>query len=294
MDEVAEHFHEVAIDGGRLSLVDLGEGPAVLLGHGLLWDWSLWSPQIPALARGRRLIVPDMWGHGRSGPMPPHTRCLADIARQMLRVLDARGIDRCVVVGLSLGGMWGAHLAAMAPERVAGLVLLNTYLGEEPPPKRAAYGAILDRVASLGRIDDETAQAIGPLFFAPGASKARPDLVERLREAMDGFSPSALQATIAPLGRLIFDRPDDLEVVTRIEAPSLVIGGAVDLARPAEESRIMADLMDAELAIIGDCGHTSSLERPAAVTALLESFLERLGWGENPAQGAAPRARGGQ
>ncbi len=278
MDDVAEHFHEAAVAGGRLSLIDLGDGPAVLLGHGYLWDWSLWEPQIPALARGRRLIIPDMWGHGRSGPLPPDTRSLADLASHMLGVLDARGIDRCVVVGLSLGGMWGAHLAAMAPDRVAGQVMLNSYLGAESPPKRAALGAMLNRVEAAGRFDDEIARLLIPLFFAPGASETQPGLVERLRQTLDGYTAQTLRTSIAPLGRLIVERPDDLEILTRISAPTLVIAGAQDLARPAEESRIMADIMDAELAVIGDCGHSAALERPVAVSTLVEGFLDRLGW----------------
>ncbi|MET0337775.1 MAG: alpha/beta hydrolase [Caulobacter sp.] len=282
MDDFAEYFHEAAVGGGRLSLIDLGDGPAVLLGHGYLWDWSLWEPQIPVLARGRRLLIPDMWGHGRSGPLPPDTRSLVDIADHMLGVLDARGIDRCVVVGLSLGGMWGAHLAAMAPDRVAGLVMLNSYLGAESPPKRAALGAMLDRVEAAGRFDDEIARLLIPLFFAPGAGQAHPELVERLRQTLDGYTADTLRASIAPLGRLIIDRPDDLETLTRISAPTLIIGGAQDLARPAEESRIMADIMDAELAVIGDCGHTAALERPAAVSTLVEGFLDRLGWSAGP------------
>ncbi|WP_269714885.1 alpha/beta fold hydrolase [Caulobacter sp. NIBR2454] len=278
MDDVIRHDLKVAVGGQHLSLIERGEGPAVLLGHGFLWDQTMWAPQIPALARGRRVLAPDMWGHGGSGPLPSGTASLADIAGHMLALLDARGVERCVVVGLSLGGMWAAHLAAMAPERVAGLVMLNTYLGQEPAPKRAAYGAMLDRVEATGRIDEETARVVTPLFFGPNVPSAQPDLVRQLRQTMDSFTQETLKGSIAPLGRLIFDRPDDLPMLRRISAPTLVIAGAADLARPAEESRIMAELMNAQLAVIGDCGHTSTLERPAAVTALLEGFLERIGW----------------
>nr|WP_051329704.1 alpha/beta fold hydrolase [Geminicoccus roseus] len=278
--------------GSVLSIVEEGRGLPVLLGHGFLWDWRMWQPQIRALSSRCRVIVPELWGHGRSGALPHGTLRLADLARHMVGMLDRLEIERCVVVGSSVGGMWGAHLAAQAPERVAGLVLMNSYLGREPAGKRLAYKAMLDQVEASGRVGDQLAQAITPLFFAPDIETRAPALPERLRQQLRCFDADVLRRSIVPLGRMIFDRADALDLLPGIRAPTLVIAGAEDRARPPEESDEMAGLLETELVVIPGCGHSATLERPEAVTAALLAFLDRLGPGR-PAKGAEQPWRGG-
>ncbi|MDR5663958.1 alpha/beta fold hydrolase, partial [Burkholderia cenocepacia] len=93
----------------------------VLLGHSYLWDATMWAPQIDALSRRYRVIVPDLWGHGASGALPDGTHTLDDLATQASALLDALEIEQCAVVGLSVGGMWGARLALREPQRVRSL-----------------------------------------------------------------------------------------------------------------------------------------------------------------------------
>jgi pimeloyl-ACP methyl ester carboxylesterase len=268
--------HEMMTAGSVLSVVEEGRGMPVILGHGFLWDWRMWQPQVRALSSRCRVIVPEMWGHGRSGPLPHGTRRLADLARHMVGMLDRLEIERCVVIGSSVGGMWGAHLAAHAPERVAGLVLMNSYLGEEPAARRMAYKAMLDQVEAAGRVGDEVADAITPLFFAGDIETRAPALPARLRQQLQAFDADVLRRSIVPLGRVIFDRVDALGLLPGIQVPTLVIAGADDRARPPEESREMAGLLGTELVVIPGCGHTATLERPEAVNATLLKFLDRV------------------
>ena len=274
--------HQIAIGDSVLAVVEEGRGPAVVLGQSYLWDWRMWQPQMEALASRCRVIVPELWGHGDSGPLPSGTASLANVATQMLEMLDQLEIDRCVIVGCSVGGMWGAHLAARAPERVAGLVLMNTSLGKEPEPKRLSYAAMLDQVEAEGRIGDGLMAAITPLFFAKGIEQRAPYLPQCLRERLRRFSPGRLRQSVVPLGRLIFDRPDALGVLAGIKAPTLIIAGANDQGRPPEESRIMAELFPAELVVIQGAGHSAGLERPEEVNAALLAFLDEIGWGATP------------
>ena len=129
----------VTIDGQPLHYIDQGTGPAVLLAGSYLWDQAMWAPQIAALSQQYRVIALDLWGHGQSGPLPAGTTSLDDIARQALVLLDHLDIDRVTLVGLSVGGMWGVRLALAAPQRLNGLVLMDTYVGVEPEPTRQYY-----------------------------------------------------------------------------------------------------------------------------------------------------------
>ena len=258
-----------------LSVVEAGQGPAVLLGHGYLWNWRMWEPQVAALARRYRVIIPELWGHGASGPLPQGTTTLPHIAEQMIEVLDALDVERCVVAGSSVGGMWGAHLAATVPHRVAGLAILNSYLGAEPIERNHAYGTMLDAVHAAGRIPEAIADAIVPLFFAPDIAETAPELPAQLRTVIQSYSSEAIRTSIVPLGRAIFGRSDRRDLLGTIRAPMLLVGGVRDQARPISETREMAtqrDLTPVEI----DSGHTASLEQPLAVTSVLATFLETV------------------
>lgn len=91
------------IDGQPLHYIDQGTGPVVLLGSSYLWDRHMWAPQIEALSQQYRVIVPELWGHGESGPLPTHTHSLDDLARQALALLDQLDIAQINLVGLSVG-----------------------------------------------------------------------------------------------------------------------------------------------------------------------------------------------
>lgn len=110
---------------GDTHVLTAGDGPPVLLLHGLNINAAVWRPQFEALAGHTRLIAPDVPGFaGKSAPtrLPYTGRALAD---WLLALLDALGIDRALVVGSSAGGHFALKLAAYAPQRVQALLLLN-------------------------------------------------------------------------------------------------------------------------------------------------------------------------
>ena len=105
------------VDGQALHYIDQGTGPAVLLAGSYLWDQAMWAPQIAALTPLYRVIALDLWGHGESGKLPEGTTSLDDIARQAQALLDHLDIDRVTLVGLSVGGRWGARLTGDVIQR---------------------------------------------------------------------------------------------------------------------------------------------------------------------------------
>jgi pimeloyl-ACP methyl ester carboxylesterase len=139
MTTVRANIVSKIIRQSRMAALDCGEGEAVVLAHGYLCDAEMWRPQIRALARRYRVIIPELWGHGQSGRLPRGTLGLRDVAQHHLELLDELGIDRFALIGHSAGGMWGAELACWAPERVSAICLMSSFVGPEPEQSRYRY-----------------------------------------------------------------------------------------------------------------------------------------------------------
>jgi pimeloyl-ACP methyl ester carboxylesterase len=264
---------QLEIDGSRLNVIDVGAGPPVVLGSSYLWDAQMWAPQIEALSGRFRLIVPELWGHGGSGPMPAGTASLRDVARQHLAMLDQLGVEKCAIVGLSIGGMWGAELALMAPERVSALVLMGTSLAAEPEVTRKRYFTMLDAIAALGVIPEVVRTQAAPLFFSPKVATRAPELLPAFDARLAAWDPQRLADSVVPLGRHIFGRRDALDELSQLTMATLVMTGADDLARPPVEGRAMAERIGCPFQEIPDAGHISTLEAPDFVNQSLATFL---------------------
>lgn len=261
------------IDGQSLHYVDKGQGFPVLLGHSYLWHSTMWQPQINDLSQRYRVIVPDLWGHGQSGPLPGQTSSLADLSRQALSLLDKLGIQQCALVGLSVGGMWGTELALQAPGRIRCLVLMDTYLGPEPAPSQAQYLAMFDQIQQMGVVPPPLLDMIVPLFFNP-AGDAASTIRAAFRQELAALSPERLRDSILPLGRIIFRRDDLRPRLAELDrARTLLLTGDKDIPRPPSEAQEMADIIGCEAVLVPDAGHISNLENPAFVTETLLAFL---------------------
>lgn len=261
------------IDGQPLHYLDQGTGPVVLLGSSYLWDADMWAPQIEALSQQYRVIVPELWGHGESGALPAQTHSLDDLARQALALLDQLDIPAINLVGLSVGGMWGARLALLAPERINSLVLMDTYLGAEPEATREKYFALLSAIEATGAISDALLDIIVPIFFRPGIDRDSA-LYQDFRQSLRDFPKDRLLQSIVPLGRLIFGRGDAMAGLCRLNSDTtLVMCGDEDQPRPPAEAQEMAELIGCDLVLIPGAGHISSRENPDFVNEALLTFL---------------------
>ncbi|ARB28545.1 alpha/beta fold hydrolase [Pseudomonas tolaasii] len=261
------------IDGQPLHYVDVGTGPVVLLGSSYLWGQEMWAPQIEALSQQYRVIVPELWGHGESGPLPAQTGSLDDLARQNLALLDHLDIAQVNLVGLSVGGMWGARLALLAPERMNSVVLMDTHLGAEPETTRQYYFSLFKMIEDAGAIPEPLLDVVAPIFFRPGIDRESA-LYQDYRKALQGFSRERLLNSIVPLGRIIFSRADILDQLPRLDADTtLVMCGEQDKPRPPAESREMAELIGCSLILIPEAGHISARENPDFVNEALLTFL---------------------
>jgi pimeloyl-ACP methyl ester carboxylesterase len=261
------------IDGQSLHYIDQGAGFPILMGHSILWSATMWEPQIQVLSQRYRVLVPELWGHGQSGPLPAGTVNLDDLARQILALLDLLEIQQCAVVGLSVGGMWAAELALLAPDRIKFLVLMDTYLGPEPAATRARYFAMLDQIEKTGIVSPPLLDAIVPLFFRPGSDASLP-AQRGFRKALENWPENRLRDSVAPLGRIIFGRSDARSRLVGLNRDrTFILTGAHDIPRPPAELREMADIIGCACELVPEAGHISNLENATFVNERLLSSI---------------------
>jgi 3-oxoadipate enol-lactonase len=242
----------------------------VVLLHAFPLAAEMWRPQLDAVPTGWRFVAPDLRGFGQSTPgdasAPPS---VDDYAHDLVALLDALGLDRVVVGGLSMGGYAAFALLRLARERVAGLVLADTK--SEPDGE----GARADRDAMLERLERGGVEAVldRMLLGLLGRTTrdSRPGVVETVRHMVLEQHPAGVAAGV----RRLKSRPDSTPLLTGITVPALVVGGDEDqITGPDAMRRIHAGIPGADLAIIPRAGHLSNLEAPADFNAALVRFLE--------------------
>ncbi|MFD2177641.1 alpha/beta fold hydrolase [Veronia pacifica] len=264
------------IEGQKLAYLDKGEGPVLLFGHSFLWDSQMWAPQIEVLSQSYRCIVPELWAHGKSDAAPASMTSLVDYAQHLLALMDHLDIEHFSIVGLSVGGMWGAELVSQAPQRVKSLVLMDTFIGLEPEITHQKYFGMLDTISQLKAVPAPIIDAVVPLFFADNAEKDNAAIVASLKQYLGSLTgESAVE--VARVGRMVFGRRDLIEEAEKFALPTLIAVGREDKPRPVFESYLMNDcITGSELVEIPNAGHISSLEQPEFVNDMLLRFLSKV------------------
>ena len=237
--------------------------------QGLGFDSSGWGPVLGNLGEHFRLVLMDNRGSGRSD-MPLRSIKIADMAQDVVSVLDHSGIRRSHVLGASLGGMVAQEVAVLHPERISRLVLTCTTPGWPFAFPMPASSALL--TAAARRQPAETAlRRLVENALSPRTLKHHPELVERLvtyqqsRSAdRRAWSAQALAgATYA--GRL---------AQSRIQAPTLVLHGGEDRVVDPRNGKLLADrIPGAQFEVFPELGHLLFWEDPENFTGVVTAFL---------------------
>lgn len=265
----------IATNGIFLNVEVTGDGPIVLLLHGFTRDGRAWEPVLPAL-EGYRVVRVDLIGHGKSDAPANAVRYTMEHAvEDLLALLHHLSVEQYALVGYSLGGRVGLHLATAAPERLWALVIESASPGIEDPAQRAARVESDEKLAqSLFTDGIETFadrwQAQG--LFVSQASLPPEVLDEQRRQRIEN-SPTGLANSLRGMGAgaqdYILDR---LHVV---DAPSLFLAGALDTRYAALAPVLAAQVRGAEHHIIEAAGHTTHLEQPGEWSRLVRRFLDK-------------------
>ncbi len=266
----------ITVKGKMMFFEEEGDGFPLLFGHSYLWDAAMWKPQVAELAKSYRCIVPEIWGHGRSDVLPGRPYSIEELAEDHWIFARALGLEQFAVIGLSVGGMWGAHMALAHPEAVTALVLMDTYTGPEPDESMTRYFRMLDIVEQAAAIPPDLVKTLVPLFFSPATMRSHHDFVDGFKDKLASVR-AEMVPSIVDIGRGIFSRKSILDRLSGLNIPALVIVGADDSARPPEESRRMAQLIrNAQLVVVPEAGHICNLEQPELVNRLLVRFLNKV------------------
>lgn len=256
-----------------VAVSDSGDGPPVLLLHGLGCGKRMWSHQIRALKRRFRVVAYDQRGHGLTDAPALATRYSArHFARDLVGVLDALKIERAAIVGFSLGGGPALALAAARPERISRLVLADVGAGADDPVKIEAMARRWVDLIRRGAIDELVCDMLrSELFkvYARGSLRRRNHMAALIRATPpDGlrFTLSELLAKRKSLFRLT-------GILQSIQVPTLVAVGQFDYVCSKAARLLAQTIPNATLKIIADSGHMTPLEQPAAFNAALMEFL---------------------
>lgn len=256
------------IGGRRLHYALSGpqDGPALVLVNSLGTDFRLWDAFQPQLAPGWRILRWDFAGHGLSEPMDgPCT--IARHADDLAALMDAAGIDRAVVFGVSVGGQIGQQIAATRPGRVRALIAADTAAKIGDAASWAARIAAVRETGMPGMAD-----AILERWFSVAWRAAHPAELALWRMMLSRQSAEGYIATCEAL------RDADLTAQSAtIACPTLVIAGLEDGSTPPDLVRGLARLIPgARLAEIPGAGHLPMADAPDAVAAAVNPFLAAL------------------
>ena len=277
-DAKSPGFEERFLDarGSRLRYLVAGEGEPLVLVHGLGGAAANWLALAPLLLPGRRLIVPELPGHGGSSPLPA-APSLSPYADRLGLLLEHEGATPAAVVGHSLGGAVALRLALRRPESVSALVLAAS-AGISSTTRSARYALTVTGILKPGRKIAPHRRRVAHsallkrLVFGRWGASDPPALPPEVVEALLA-GPARHTDTVSAATALVRDdvRPE----LERISCPVLVLWGARDNQLPVDDAFDYARRLQAPLRVIADCGHLLIVERPTACADAITGFLSR-------------------
>ena len=256
----------IATSVGQIGVAEAGGGaetPLIFL-HGVGSDKSVWRPQLEHFGRTRRTLAFDYPGYCESDP----ARVDADhddFAEAILAALDALGIGRPHVCGLSLGGVVAIALHAAAPERIASLVIADSFAVH--PEGRTIHDRSVNASMALGM--RALAEQRAPLLLASTTPETVRDEVIATMAAID---PQAYR-----IGARAVWLADQRERVRHLRVPTLILVGSEDpVTTPALSEELAGLIPGSRLSVIAGASHLANLDKPAEFNAEIDAFLNEV------------------
>lgn len=247
-------------DGVRLNYQFHGSDSQALpmiLSHGFSATSGMWAQNVEALSRDRRVITWDMRGHGASDAPEAQEAYTEDtFCGDLAAVLDAAGAERAIIAGMSLGGYLSLGFHIRHPERVAGLLLVDTGPGFKNPEARGAWNQVCEQTAA-----GIEAKGLG--------NSGSPEVMAAHHDHPLGLARAA-RGVMAQRDASVF------ESLPGIDVPTLVVVGDRDTNFLRASEYMEHKVPGAERVVISDAGHASNMDNPEEFNQAVVAWLQRF------------------
>jgi pimeloyl-ACP methyl ester carboxylesterase len=266
---VEENMEQIEAAGLRIAYERAGDGPTLVLLHGGLSDRREWRRQLEALSDEFTVVAWDAPGCGQSSD-PPETFRLPEYADCLAAFVDALGLGRPHVVGLSFGGGLALELYRRHPTVPLTLVLASAYAGwaGSLPP-----AVVEQRLQQTLREADLPPKQWAPRWIPSLFTEAAPrEAIDEVLAIMSEFHPAGVRAMAHA-----FAEADLRDILPRVQAPTLLLYGDADQRVPLDVAAdLHANIPGSKLVIMPGVGHQSNIEAAERFNAEIRSFLQSL------------------
>jgi pimeloyl-ACP methyl ester carboxylesterase len=263
-------------DGVDLVVDVAGEGPGLLLVHGLGGWKEDFADHVDTLARDHTVVTFDHRGHGASDkPADPAAYSFARLVEDTLAVADATGLDHFRLLGHSMGGMVARKIALQDPARVDALVMMDTSAGPIPGFDPSLIDIACDVALTQGKQALKELLDFASALDTPAYKRVladRPGYPEYEARKWADLS----EIMWASIARELAYQSDDLSAMALLTCPVLVIVGEQDQPFVVASHAMAEAIPGAELVVIPNAGHSPQFENPGAWIAALTGFLSAL------------------
>lgn len=258
---------DLLVNGCILHYETAGEGPPLLMLHGLGSSSRDWEYQVPELSRHYRLIMPDFRGFGRSDH-PPGPYSITGFAEDMRLLLKALEVEQPHVLGYSMGGAVAFQMAVAHPEEIASLIIVNSVASfrvDTPAKYFELYLRLfVARVLGMERMARIVASR---LFPKPEQAGLKHKMIAR-------YADNEAHAYIAAIRGLV--NWDVTDLLGRIDKPVLVISADQDYSSLEDKEGYVNRLRNVRFELIRDSRHGTPIEKPEEFNALVLDFLKNV------------------
>ncbi len=258
----------IEVNGIQLFYEDSGTGEPLVLIHGFLLSSEMWQSQQEGLRDHLRVIMPDLRGMGRSS-VPTDGYSVDAYAADIVALLDHLNLDRVVVGGMSMGGYVALAMLRRYPERIKGLILIDTQAEADDAEMRAKRHALIEKVREEGA----NAVADTSKMLTEQTRVEHPALAQHMQSIMQH---TAVDGIVGALTAMI-ERPDSTSLLENAEIPALIIVGRDDVLTPPDDAVAMQQAVGrAELHVLEGAAHGANLERAEEVNHVIKRWMEKM------------------
>lgn len=249
----------------------------MVLLHGFGEDSRIWDKQVAFLQDHCQLIVPDIPGSGNSAllqlaKLPSSAQrayvSIDDYADTVYAILEAENIDRCLMLGHSMGGYITLAFAERYPERLAGFGLVHSTAFADSEEKKQMRAKAIETIGRYGA--EPFLKNTIPNLFGRSFKEKHPERINQLIHAAGGFTTEALQQYY----QAMIQRPDRCQVLKSNRLPVLFVMGTEDMAAPMDDVLKQVSLPGISyIHVLPGCGHMGMWEAPDTLNQLLRAFI---------------------